>query len=261
MLRGFGRLDAIEVDGEARALASRRLGHAVSAAPLPELRGIPDGTYHLIALLDVLEHVDRRPESLASIAAKLAPGGRILVTVPAYQWMWSAHDVAHHHKLRYSKRACGATPRRRALACGRSAISTACSSRSRPRCGSPARRWARSSSDDKIPPGAAQPPVHRHLRARASPGRQGPAPRRRVAVRIALDPVEHARPVPPDRRAGPAVELGIDRPGRRDQPDIIERVAREVGQRPIGRPPDLAGGSGRRVTIWVGSRMNGQPGL
>ncbi|HKR25285.1 MAG TPA: class I SAM-dependent methyltransferase [Allosphingosinicella sp.] len=104
MLRGFGRLDAVEVDSAARALASSRLGHAVSAAPLPALDGIPDRTYHLIALLDVLEHVDDRADSLRSIAAKLAPGGRILVTVPAYQWMWSAHDVAHHHKLRYSKR-------------------------------------------------------------------------------------------------------------------------------------------------------------
>jgi SAM-dependent methyltransferase len=104
MLRRFGRLDAIEVDDEARALASRRLGQAVGDAPLPGLGGVPDGTYHLIALLDVLEHVDGRPESLASIAAKLAPGGRILVTVPAYQWMWSAHDRAHHHKLRYSKK-------------------------------------------------------------------------------------------------------------------------------------------------------------
>jgi SAM-dependent methyltransferase len=105
MLRHFGRLDAIEVDGEARALASRRLGHAVSSAPLPELAGIEDGTYHLIALLDVLEHVDDDRASLASIAAKLAPGGRILLTVPAYQWMWSAHDAAHHHKRRYSRRA------------------------------------------------------------------------------------------------------------------------------------------------------------
>ena len=104
MLRRFGRLDAIEVDGEARALASRRLGHNVGDAPLPALTGIADGTYHLIALLDVLEHVDHRPESLTSVAAKLAPDGRILVTVPAYQWMWSAHDVAHHHKLRYSKK-------------------------------------------------------------------------------------------------------------------------------------------------------------
>ena len=103
MLRGFGRLDAVEVDSAARALASSRLGHAVSSAPLPALDGIADRTYHLIALLDVLEHVDDRADSLKSIAAKLAPGGRILVTVPAYQWMWSAHDVAHHHKLRYSK--------------------------------------------------------------------------------------------------------------------------------------------------------------
>ena len=52
----------------------------------------------------MLEHVDDRAESLRSIAAKLAPGGKILVTVPAYQWMWSAHDLAHHHKLRYSKK-------------------------------------------------------------------------------------------------------------------------------------------------------------
>jgi SAM-dependent methyltransferase len=104
MLRRFGRLDALEVDGEARALASSRLGRAVGDAPLPELAGVPDHEYDLIALLDVLEHVDRRPESLKSIAAKLAPGGKILITVPAYQWMWSAHDLAHHHKLRYSKK-------------------------------------------------------------------------------------------------------------------------------------------------------------
>lgn len=105
MLGRLGRLDALEVDGEARALASKRLGHAVGDAPLPGLPGVPDRAYHLIALLDVLEHVDDRAESLASIATKLAPGGKILITVPAYQWMWSAHDLAHHHKLRYSKKA------------------------------------------------------------------------------------------------------------------------------------------------------------
>ncbi len=104
MLKHFGRLDALEVDEEARALASRRLGRAVGDAPLPDLPGVPDSSYDLIALLDVLEHVDDRADSLRSIAAKLRPDGRILVTVPAYQWMWSAHDLAHHHKLRYSKK-------------------------------------------------------------------------------------------------------------------------------------------------------------
>ena len=104
MLGRFGRVDALEVDEAARALAGRRLGRAVGDAPLPGLPGVPDHEYDLIALLDVLEHVDDRADSLRSIAAKLKPGGRILVTVPAFQWMWSAHDLAHHHKLRYSKK-------------------------------------------------------------------------------------------------------------------------------------------------------------
>jgi SAM-dependent methyltransferase len=104
MLRRFGRIDAIEIDEEARTLASKRLGAEVGASPLPDLPGIEDGAYHLIALLDVLEHVDEDQASLRSIARKLAPGGSIIVTVPSYQWMWSAHDEVHHHKRRYSKR-------------------------------------------------------------------------------------------------------------------------------------------------------------
>jgi SAM-dependent methyltransferase len=119
MLGRFGRVDAIEIDEGARALASRRLGRDVGTAPLPELTGIPDGTYHLIALLDVLEHIEEDEASLASIKRKLAPGGRILLTVPANQWMWSAHDSAHHHHRRYSRgrlvkviRAAGLKPHR-----------------------------------------------------------------------------------------------------------------------------------------------------
>src|SRR5688572_13761726 len=51
MLKRFGRVDAIEVDGAARAIASKRLGHAVMDAPLPELPGVPDRSYDLIAIL------------------------------------------------------------------------------------------------------------------------------------------------------------------------------------------------------------------
>jgi SAM-dependent methyltransferase len=103
MLGRFGRVDGLEIDDEARALASQRLGRPVGTAPLPELAGIEDGAYHLIALLDVLEHVEQDREALAGIKRKLAPNGRILVTVPANEWMWSAHDEVHHHHRRYSK--------------------------------------------------------------------------------------------------------------------------------------------------------------
>jgi SAM-dependent methyltransferase len=103
MLSRFGRIDALEIDEGARTLAATRLGREVGTAPLPELTGVPDGHYHLIALLDVLEHIEEDRASLASIKRKLAPGGRILLTVPANEWMWSAHDAAHHHHRRYSK--------------------------------------------------------------------------------------------------------------------------------------------------------------
>ncbi len=103
MLGRFGRVDAIEVDGAARAIAARRLGRAVMNAPLPALAGIEDGAYDMIAILDVLEHVEVDEAALAGMAAKLTPGGRILITVPAHPWMWSAHDVVNHHQRRYTK--------------------------------------------------------------------------------------------------------------------------------------------------------------
>lgn len=103
MLARFGTVDAVEIDAAAREIASGRLGKALSAAPLPQLEGIPRGVYHLIAVLDVVEHVADDIAALEGMATCLAPGGRILVTVPAHPWMWSAHDVVNHHQRRYTK--------------------------------------------------------------------------------------------------------------------------------------------------------------
>lgn len=104
MLARFGRVDGIEIDAAARALASTRLGHAIKDAPLPELTGVDTCAYDLVAILDVLEHVEADRAALASIAARLKPGGRILITVPAHPWMWSAHDVVNHHQRRYTRK-------------------------------------------------------------------------------------------------------------------------------------------------------------
>lgn len=102
MLRHFGQLDALEIDAPAREIASIRLGHRVGDSPLPMLAGVPDGRYDLVALLDVLEHVEDDVAALRGIARVLAPDGRILLTVPANPWMWGGHDVAHHHHRRYT---------------------------------------------------------------------------------------------------------------------------------------------------------------
>ncbi|HEY8592183.1 MAG TPA: class I SAM-dependent methyltransferase [Sphingomicrobium sp.] len=104
MLGQFGAIDALELDDEARAIAERRIGRKVMSDPLPELAGVRDRHYDLIAALDVIEHIDDDAAALRSISTKLKPGGKFLMTVPAHQWMWSAHDVVNHHKRRYSKR-------------------------------------------------------------------------------------------------------------------------------------------------------------
>ncbi|MDQ3077366.1 MAG: class I SAM-dependent methyltransferase [Pseudomonadota bacterium] len=104
MLARFGRVEASELDDHARALAVKRLGRPIETVALPDLSMFPAASYDLVALLDVLEHVVDDRGSLAAIFTRLKPGGALLVTVPANPWMWSAHDVAHHHHRRYRKR-------------------------------------------------------------------------------------------------------------------------------------------------------------
>ncbi|HEY0114905.1 MAG TPA: class I SAM-dependent methyltransferase [Allosphingosinicella sp.] len=104
MLGRFGAVEAIELDPAARAVAEQRLGRPVGSARLPELEEVPEASFDLVALLDVLEHVEDDRAALRSIARRLKPGGSILITVPAFPWMWSAHDVVNHHHRRYTKK-------------------------------------------------------------------------------------------------------------------------------------------------------------
>lgn len=56
----------------------------------------------LVLLMDVLEHVEDDAALLRGYVAKVPPGARFLVTVPAFQWMWSGHDVFLGHYRRYT---------------------------------------------------------------------------------------------------------------------------------------------------------------
>ena len=103
ILGEFGGVEASELDDYARTLATTRLGRPVEKVALPDLSKFAADSYDMIALLDVLEHVPDDAGSLAAILTRLKPGGALLLTVPANPWMWSAHDVAHHHHRRYRK--------------------------------------------------------------------------------------------------------------------------------------------------------------
>lgn len=63
-----------------------------------------DETAHLITLFDILEHVaDERP-LLGEIRRVLRSDGLLIITVPAFQFLWSEHDVALHHYRRYTRK-------------------------------------------------------------------------------------------------------------------------------------------------------------
>lgn len=102
MLLSFGRVFAMEMDAEARVLANKRGIVTVEAGEFPEHIPFGDQQFDLIAMFDVLEHIEQDFRALTAIRARLKDGGRLLLTVPAFESLWGMHDTMHHHKRRYS---------------------------------------------------------------------------------------------------------------------------------------------------------------
>ena len=103
-LAEFGRLGAAsgaDPSGTAVAFCHARGLHGVVQAGIEELP-FDDGSFDLVLATDVLEHIDRDDRAAAELRRVSAADGRLLVTVPAYQWLWSRHDETHHHKRRYT---------------------------------------------------------------------------------------------------------------------------------------------------------------
>jgi SAM-dependent methyltransferase len=61
------------------------------------------GEFDLIAATDVIEHIEAEQEALRELWRVAAPGAALLLTVPAYMWLWSDEDDNLHHKRRYTR--------------------------------------------------------------------------------------------------------------------------------------------------------------
>jgi SAM-dependent methyltransferase len=59
---------------------------------------------HAVLALDVIEHLDDDAGGLVEAASLVAPGGFLLVTVPALPSLWGAQDTVNHHRRRYTRR-------------------------------------------------------------------------------------------------------------------------------------------------------------
>jgi SAM-dependent methyltransferase len=116
MLARHGSVSAMELDQIACKIACDRVAAPLehrAASPLENrpvakvrLGSLPDnipfnGEYDLIVILDVIEHLDDDLAGLKALYSQLKLGGYLLITVPAYQFLWSHHDDINHHKRRY----------------------------------------------------------------------------------------------------------------------------------------------------------------
>jgi SAM-dependent methyltransferase len=102
-LADYGEVSGIELDPDAAQLArDRELGQVV-VGRVEELPWDSDH-FDLVTCLDVIEHTADDQRALLELGRVCRPGGFLLVTVPAYQALWSRHDEVNHHYRRYSRR-------------------------------------------------------------------------------------------------------------------------------------------------------------
>lgn len=102
LLREFGNVTGLDCSDDALVFARRR---GVPRLIKADATSIPqgDGAFDMITGLDIFEHVEDDERALREAFRVLKPGGIFLVTVPAYPWLFSAHDKFLHHVRRYAR--------------------------------------------------------------------------------------------------------------------------------------------------------------
>lgn len=104
MLTEYGRVFASEMDEEACAIAGGKCEVAtVERGYLPDAPRYADKTFDLILMLDVLEHIPDDRAALNALKQHMRGDTKLLLTVPAYKFLWSNHDVLNHHHRRYTR--------------------------------------------------------------------------------------------------------------------------------------------------------------
>ncbi len=99
-LSHYGDVIGIENNPKPIAIAQKRgydvrQGHA-------ENMPFDDASFELVAALDIVEHCPDDQVILSECHRVLKKSGYIIVTVPAFQWLWSYNDVINKHYRRYT---------------------------------------------------------------------------------------------------------------------------------------------------------------
>lgn len=97
----YGKSFGIDMATDAiKFCRSRGLNNLVQSKV--ESLAYPSDVFDVVTALDVLEHIDDDLAAMQELYRVCKPGGMLLVTVPAYGFLWSEHDEALHHRRRYA---------------------------------------------------------------------------------------------------------------------------------------------------------------
>jgi SAM-dependent methyltransferase len=102
MLSQFGGAEGVDVSDDALEFCRRKglTVHKGLAETLPYL----DDTFDITTALDVVEHLDDDLAGLKEMYRVTKTGGRSLIFVPAFMWLWGVQDDISNHRIRYTKR-------------------------------------------------------------------------------------------------------------------------------------------------------------
>ena len=100
MLSKYGDAEGVDVSEDALAFCRERGLENVKLGAAEELP-YDDGTFDLVTALDVVEHLDDDLAGLREMRRVLRPGGRVLLFVPTFMFLWGLQDDVSHHRRRY----------------------------------------------------------------------------------------------------------------------------------------------------------------
>ena len=101
-LEQFGAVSAVDSDASAVEFCHQRGRPEVTLVPPGERLPFADDAFDLVTTLDVIEHIEDDVGALAELRRVLRPGGRLLVAVPAFMFLWGKQDEVSHHRRRYT---------------------------------------------------------------------------------------------------------------------------------------------------------------
>ena len=87
----------VEINDEQASMENLRLLRGDYLEVFPSL-----GQFDVVMALDAIEHFADEAKVVAALGSNLKPGGRLLITAPAYRLLWSSHDETNRHHRRYT---------------------------------------------------------------------------------------------------------------------------------------------------------------